>query len=332
MRFSRFGKVYEICNFKNEFWYLIRHSILNYSFLLSENEFESLKKCISSSKFVKDFSSLKKAHLVVPDTYSEEKFISTILERSKMNKPFFNIFYLTFDTKCNLDCRYCYTEGSIDSKFNHQVMSKNTLSKIFDFMDEIIKEGRGKYLGEKISFIFYGSEPLLHPELFEESLKKMEQLMNSSGIQIEKQLITNATLLTEDIAKIIKRYDVNVAVSLDGTKESHNKMRVYSNGKGSYDSTIKGIKALKKCGVPFSISCTIGSHNIQNLSNCINFFKDMSAESIGFNLLLDAKIRKLPFVSNFDANIALFNSFKKAENKGFFESRVGRKLKSFNTL
>jgi len=331
MRFSLFTKVYEICDSNNVFWYLIRHSILNYSFLLIEKEFERLMGSLSLSKLPEDFLDLKKSHLIVPETYSEERFVSTLIEESKIDQPFFNIFYLTFDTECNLNCKYCYTEGSVDCDFKPQKMNKDTLSKTFEFLRQFISQGRGNYIGDKISFIFYGSEPLMHKDLFVEALEMMDDLATKEEIEINKQLITNATLVNEEMAKIFKKYDVNVAISLDGPKEIHDKMRIYHDGSGSFFSVLKGIEILRKNDISFNVSCTIGPHNIYSLSKCIDFFKEISVDSIGFNLLLDAKFKKIPNISNFSANNALFNSFRNLEKAGFFESRVGRKLKPFNT-
>jgi len=330
MRFSRFCNVYEICDSSNTFWYLLRHSILNYSFLLSEKEFEELKTSMLSSKLSNEFSPLEKAHLIVPENYLEEKLIKHVLDNSKINRPLLDIFYLTFDTKCNLNCRYCYTEGSVDCTFEPQVMSADTLLKTFDFLEKMILKGKGDYVRDEISFIFYGSEPLLHPDLLELSLKKIEELTNRCGVKTESQLITNATLLTKKVADLLKRYDVQVAISLDGPKKLHDQMRIGHDGKGSYSSTMKGIEILNKMKIPFSISCTIGPHNFNQLSSCISFFKEVSAEGMGFNLLLDAKFKEIPKLSNLEANEALFNSFGDAEKAGFFESRVGRKLVPFN--
>ncbi|MFH1151788.1 MAG: radical SAM protein [Nanoarchaeota archaeon] len=245
---------------------------------------------------------------------------------------FFGIFYLIFDTECNLNCKYCYAEGSVEEGFKRQISNEKNLEKTFDFIECTILEGmKSGKLSDKLDFIFYGSEPLMHPSLFEYSLQRIKGISKKFKIPCEKQLISNLTLLNKSLAELIKKEEVEVVISLDGQKEIHDQMRVFHNKKGSFEKVLKGINILDNLEIPFSVSCTIGPHNFLVLNKSIDFFKKIKAKAIGFNLLLDAKFKRLPLVSNFLANKALFDSFEYAKNKGFLESRIGRKLKVFNS-
>jgi len=330
MRFSKFCHIYEICDSRNNFYYLIRHSILNYSYFFKSDEFSELERKMRKNEKNKILDILIANHLIVPEDYSERSFLEYL--QSKNNKSFLGIFYLMFDTVCNLDCKYCYTEGSIAKNFNRQVSSKETLKKVFDFIEQIILEGKlDEKISDKLNFIFYGSEPLMHPSLFKYSLERINRISEKFRIPCEKQMISNLTLLDKPLAEIIKKEKVEVVISLDGPKKIHNQMRIFHNKRGSFDAVLKGINILNNLKIPFCISCTIGPHNFLRLNESIDFFKKIKARAIGFNLLLDAKFRQIPLVSNFLTNKVLFDSFKYARNKGFFESRVGRKLKVFNS-
>jgi uncharacterized protein len=41
------------------------------------------------------------------------------------------------------------------------------------------------------------------------------------------------------------KYDVGIGISLDGPKEYHDKFRVDHQGRGTYDSTIAGLRKLQ---------------------------------------------------------------------------------------
>jgi len=330
MRFSKFSRIYEICDSSNNFYYLIRHSLLNYSYLLTEKEFNKLLFNLKKNTQDNKIKSLINNHLVVPLNYSEEKFLEYI--RQKNNFPFFSIFYLIFNTNCNLNCNYCYTEGSVENCFKNQMMNEKTLTETFMFLNKFINDGKIKhFIGKDISFIFYGSEPLMNLNLFELALNNINALSKKFKINIEKQLVTNAVLINDSTARLLKQEKVNVSVSLDGPEDLNNKARVFHDGSGTFKAIMKGINILKREKIPFSISCTIGGHNVNYLNKNINFFKKIGATNIGFNLLLDAKFKKVISPSNFISNENLLNSFNSAEKEGFFESRVGRKLKSFNS-
>ena len=314
MRFSKFSYIYEIGNSKNNFYYLIRHSLLNYSYLFTEREFNQLLFNLKGGSIDDEFKDLINNHLIVPKDYSEIKFLKYI--QQKNNFPFFSIFYLIFDTKCNLNCKYCYTEGSVDEEFKPQKMNKEILNETFNFLDKFISEGIDKkYIGDKVSFIFYGSEPLMNPKLLEISLKKINLLSKKFKIKMEKQIITNATLINNSIAKLIKKEGATISISLDGPKELNDLMRIFYDGKGSFESILKGINILKKGKIPFSISCTIGTHNIRYLDKVINFFKNLGAEGIGFNLLLDSRFKEISYPPNFISNKNLLDSFEISEKE-----------------
>jgi uncharacterized protein len=64
------------------------------------------------------------------------------------------------------------------------------------------------------------------------------------GKTIDFSLTTNATLLTEEIADFLAEHKIGVTVSIDGDKELHDRMRIFHNGKGSYDIIAPKIKML----------------------------------------------------------------------------------------
>ncbi|MFA5060718.1 MAG: hypothetical protein WC494_00170 [Candidatus Pacearchaeota archaeon] len=74
MRFSKFANVYE-CIFGDECFYILRHSITNKSYILNNKKFDELIYLLKSKKTSDSIAKLKKEHLLVPDFYSEDKFV-----------------------------------------------------------------------------------------------------------------------------------------------------------------------------------------------------------------------------------------------------------------
>src|SRR5207245_1070058 len=66
----------------------------------------------------------------------------------------------------------------------------------------------------------------------------------AEGRSIDFSLTTNATLLTPAIIEFLSQNRIGVTVSMDGPKEMHDQLRVFSNGRGSYDIIAPKVRAL----------------------------------------------------------------------------------------
>src|SRR5260370_12949343 len=64
------------------------------------------------------------------------------------------------------------------------------------------------------------------------------------GRSIDFSLTTNATLLTPAIIEFLSENRIGVTVSMDGPAELHDKLRVFANGRGSYDIIEPRVRAL----------------------------------------------------------------------------------------
>lgn len=59
-------------------------------------------------------------------------------------------------------------------------------------------------------------------------------------------MTTNGTLLTMDIARFLAENNFEVLISLDGSKNEHNEYRKFANGKGSFDTIMNNLRAIRK--------------------------------------------------------------------------------------
>lgn len=150
------------------------------------------------------------------------------MEKKKLefNKEIY-LLRLAITTKCILRCKYCFVDKT------NKVMPYETALNAINFF--LRSPGNQKIL------IIYGGEPLLFFDLVKEiiiySYKKAKKL--------KKQLIislgTNGLLLTQSQLKFFMDTNTKLSISLDGQKSFHNKMRVFPNGKGSFDMVHKKI-------------------------------------------------------------------------------------------
>ncbi len=80
--------------------------------------------------------------------------------------------------------------------------------------------------------------------LLKEVVSYANQKAAEQGRHIDFSLTTNATLLTPTIIQFLSDNHIGVTVSMDGPKEMHDHLRVFSNGKGSYDIIEPKVRAL----------------------------------------------------------------------------------------
>ena len=140
-----------------------------------------------------------------------------------MNK--YSSVYVELTKKCNLCCKHCYnSSGQNSAELNMNVM-KNIVEQM-------------RYDNVK-SIALSGGEPLLYDGIFE-----LLNLCEQYGINTN--LITNGTLINDDIALRFSRFErLRIQISLDGVEATHD----INRGEGSYKKNIQGIIKLKNADI-----------------------------------------------------------------------------------
>jgi uncharacterized protein len=75
----------------------------------------------------------------------------------------------------------------------------------------------------------------------------------SPWIRVVLAIQTNATLIDDAWAEVFEEFDVEVGVSVDGPPELNDRYRVDHRGRGSYTRIARGMEALRRRGLNFSI-------------------------------------------------------------------------------
>ena len=161
---------------------------------------------------------------------------------------------------CNYQCVHCFYGKMKENRFMNRDIFKA-------FLQDMIKRN--------IKIItFTGGEPLLHQDL-EWYLKEC------FDNHIEVFLLTNASLINNEIAETLVKYKVWVQVSLDGNQTTFKKIR---KG-GDYSKTMNGIKLLNQYKIPFDISFTINKLNYNSFEDVKSIALKYGAKGIHFPIL-----------------------------------------------
>lgn len=148
---------------------------------------------------------------------------------------------LNLTNQCNLSCHYCYEFGADKvatpegkPKFMDQEVARAAVDHLFDSARE----------RRSVHVTFFGGETLMNFPLLQWVVSYAQSVAAERNQSVDFSLTTNGTLLTEEIIEFLAANEIGVTVSMDGPKEMHDQLRVYSNGKGSYDVMAPKVKAL----------------------------------------------------------------------------------------
>ena len=148
---------------------------------------------------------------------------------------------MNLTNQCNLSCQYCYEFGAdkvATPEGKPKFMDLETAKASVDFLLSQSGDRRS------IHITFFGGETLMNYPLLKEVVAYANARAKEQERHIDFSLTTNATLLTPTIIEFLSANNIGVTVSMDGPKEMHDHLRVFANGKGSYDIIEPKVRAL----------------------------------------------------------------------------------------
>ena len=163
---------------------------------------------------------------------------------------------------CNLKCLHCYQENHKPIQLEYE-----KLVIIYEQFKELLKK---KKMKGHINIT--GGEPLCNPYLF-----KILDLIKKDSDLISFSILTNGTLINENIAGKIKSYNPEyVQVSLEGGRRTND----YIRGKGTYKKIANGIINLKKFNIFTSISFTATSLNYKEFPKVVCYARKYGVNNV----------------------------------------------------
>ena len=124
----------------------------------------------------------------------------------------------------------------------------------------------------KIQLCITGGEPLLYPGFAE-----LLGYANEQGFRWG--MTTNATLITEDVAKMLEDTGMGtVSVSIDGLRETHDRQRGLNGG---YDKAMRGIRNLidRKAFRHIQVTTVVNHKNIGELDELYQILDELDLDS-----------------------------------------------------
>lgn len=184
--------------------------------------------------------------------------------------------------KCNLGCTYCYAQqGDFGSPAKN--MPLETAEQAVDLLVN------GAPAGARLNLSFLGGEPLVNRPVLQAATRRAAERAARRALQITFSTTTNGTLLTNEDAAFFEEYGFAVTVSLDGPRETHNLLRPYKSGTGSFDAIMRRVEPLLQGQRRMQVSArvTVTPANLQ-LRRALDEFISLGFHSVGFSPMLSA--------------------------------------------
>lgn len=141
--------------------------------------------------------------------------------------------------QCNLRCSYCAYSGAYHNRTHNSArMNFETAKRAIDFFLARAHESGRVHVG------FYGGEPLLEFDLIKRCVAYVKEAVE--GREITFGITTNATLLNDEKIQFLAENDVQLTISIDGSKQEHDACRVFPDGSGSFDIVMRSIRRVKE--------------------------------------------------------------------------------------
>ena len=175
---------------------------------------------------------------------------------------------------CNINCSYCYLPQRSVTSVMEQATIANLFAKIF----------ASGWTRDGLTVIWHAGEPLVVPIAFYETAFTAIEALRPASLQLRHSIQTNGMLITPAWCDLFKKWDVGVGVSIDGPKHLHDAHRVTRTGRGTFDSTLAGIRVLRQEKVPFHVISVLSQEGISAPQQMLDFYLSEGIDDICFNV------------------------------------------------
>jgi uncharacterized protein len=154
--------------------------------------------------------------------------------------------------QCNFACDYCFQGDHGDYNKFAAKMSLETARRVAVWIEHRLDEVKP----ERFHLTLFGGEPLLNLPVAYYLAERAHALCAERSIPQSVSVITNGLLLTPDVVDRLKPYGLSgVKITLDGDRETHNRMRPLRGRQGTFDRIIDNLRR-----VAGKVAITVGGN------------------------------------------------------------------------
>ncbi|MBI4264523.1 MAG: radical SAM protein [Acidobacteria bacterium] len=195
--------------------------------------------------------------------------------------------------QCNFACDYCFQGDRGDYNKFAQKMSLDTARQVVAWIEQRLDEVRP----EKFVLTLFGGEPLLNLPVAYYLAEHCHAACEARGVQQRISVITNGLLLTPDVVDRLNEHGLfAVKITLDGDRDTHNRMRPLRGRQGTFDKIIDNVRRVAD-RVPITIGGNFDESSVDSYPALLDFLREQEfADRI-------AKINFKPIIKPFSDHV-----------------------------
>src|SRR5204862_1840807 len=183
---------------------------------------------------------LEENGFLVPNREADRRALDQYFASVKSDTAELSVTLLT-TLQCNFACDYCFQGDHGDYNKFAEKMTLETARKVADWIERELD----RVHHETFQLTFFGGEPLLNLPVMYYLAEELWGRTQRRGVPMSISIITNGLLLTPEVVDRLLPYGLKgVKITLDGDRETHNRMRPLRGGQGTFDRLIDNIRSV----------------------------------------------------------------------------------------
>lgn len=173
---------------------------------------------------------------------------------------------------CNMRCTYCYTGEKAGRRMPCGVGEAAIRRAIAS-----LGTGEG---GAHLELGFFGGEPLLEAAAIGHWMDLARRETQRMGATVSFHLTTNGTVASGAAWDILVQPDLHLALSVDGLPSSHDRFRLFGDGRGSAHVVRGTMERLLAWPKAFSVVVVVRPETVSSLAEGIRHLRQLGVKSI----------------------------------------------------
>jgi uncharacterized protein len=213
-------------------------------------------------------------------TLSENGFLVDSRETDRRNiAAFFDDFRQSQDQlrvtvlttlQCNFACDYCLQGDHGDYNKTAAKMSMDTAARTGAWIEARLDAIRPR----SFAMTFFGGEPLLNLPVMYYLAERIWHACQQRGVDMTFSVITNGLLLTPEVVDRLTPFGLaGIKITLDGDRDTHNRMRPLRGGQGTFDKILNNVRLVAdKCRI--SIGGNFDESSVDSYPALLDFLRE----------------------------------------------------------
>jgi uncharacterized protein len=243
--------------------------------LIVSRDVSELLDRVGTEGFVPDlhereaFGTLAENGFIVENRDTDRQHLEDFFSDFRAGQDQLRVTVLT-TLQCNFACDYCIQGDHGEYNKTAAKMSMETAARVAEWSERRMDAVAPK----SFALTFFGGEPLLNLPVVYYLAERLSGACEARGIGMVINIITNGLLLTPEVIDRLTPYAaIGVKVTLDGDRDTHNRMRPLRGGQGTFDKILNNIRLVAdKCRL--SIGGNFDESSVDSYPALLDFLRE----------------------------------------------------------